>query len=276
MMYEQLAEALRTSLTQFVVTATEYLPNMVAAFVLILFGWLLGRFVDASLRRLIHGVLHPFARRGSGRGSERDVGAADRIGASFGSVGYWLVVAVFLLAAVRVLDLPILDELVAELGGYLPKLAAVGAILLGGYVAGFVARGAITRSLTQSGIAYADATGRLGQSLIVLTASIVAIDELGIDTTFVAVIFGIIAGATLLGAALALGIGSGPSVANLLAAYHVQRNYRVGQTVRVAGVVGRILEIGDTSIIIESGEGRICIPARRFIEEVSVLVTEGA
>ena len=275
MMYEQLAEALRTSLTQFVVTATEYLPNMVAAFVLILFGWLLGRFVDASLRRLIHGVLHPFARR-SGRGGERDVGAAERIGASFGSVAYWLVVAVFLLAAVRVLDLPILDELVAELGGYLPKLVAVGAILLGGYVAGFAARGGITRSLTQSGVAYADGIARLGQGLIVLTAGVVAIDELGIDTTFVAVIFGIAAGATLLGAALALGIGSGPSVANLLAAYHVQRNYRVGQTVRVAGVVGRILEIGDTSIIIENTEGRICIPARRFIEEVSVLVTEGA
>jgi small-conductance mechanosensitive channel len=274
-MYEQLAEALRTSLTQFVVTATEYLPNLLAAVVLVLFGWALGRFVDASLRRLIHGVLHPFARR-AGRGGERDVGAADRIGASFGLVAYWLVVAVFLLAAVRVLDLPILDELVAELGGYLPKLVAVGAILLGGYVAGFAARGGITRSLTQAGIAYADITGRLGQSVVILIAGVVAIDEIGVDTSFIAVIFGIVTGATLLGAALALGIGSGPSVANLLAAYHVQRNYRVGQTVRVAGVVGKILEIGDTSIIIENVEGRICIPARRFIEEVSVLVTEGA
>ena len=184
--------------------------------------------------------------------------------------------------AVELLGRQALDEaqgggaLVAELGGYLPKLVAVGAILLGGYVAGFAARGGIMRSLTQSGVAYADAIARLGQSLIVITAGVVAIDELGIDTTFVAVVFGIAAGATLLGAALALGIGSGPSVANLLAAYHVQRNYRVGQTVRVAGVVGRILEIGDTSIIIENGEGRICIPARRFIEEVSVLVTEGA
>ena len=274
-MYEQLADALRTSLTQFFVTATEYLPNLLAAIVLIAFGWVLGRFVDASLRRLIHGVLHPFARR-AGRGGERDFGNAERIGASFGLVAYWLVVAVFLLAAVRVMDLPILDELVAELGGYLPKLVAVGAILLGGYVAGFAARGGITRALTQAGISYADACGRLGQSFSVLITSVVAIDELGVDTTFVSVIFGIAIGATMLGAALALGIGSGPSVANLLAAYHVQRNYRVGQTVRVAGVVGKILEIGDTSILVENTEGRICIPARRFIEEVSVLVTEGA
>ena len=274
MVYEQLAEALGTSLAQFVATATEYLPNMLAALLLIATGWLLGRFVDASLRRLIHGVLHPFAKR-SGRTAERDL-AAERIGTSFGLVAYWLVVAVFLLAAVRVLNLPILDELVAELGGYLPKLVAVGAILLGGYLAGYAARGGVNRMLTNAGIAYGDITARFVQSFIVLITSVVAIDELGVDTTFVAVIVGIFTGATLFGAALALGLGSGPSVANLLAAYHVQRNYRVGQTVRVAGVVGRILEIGDTSIIVENDEGRVCVPARRFIEEVSTLLTEGA
>ena len=259
MVYEQLAEALGTSLAQFVATATEYLPNMLAALLLIATGWLLGRFVDASLRRLIHGVLHPFAKR-SGRAAERDL-AADRLGASFGLVAYWLVVAVFLLAAVRVLNLPILDELVSKLGGYL---------------AGYAARGGVSRALTNAGVAYADVTARLVQSFIVLITSVVAIDELGIDTTFVAVIVGIVVGATLFGAALALGLGSGPSVANLLAAYHVQRNYRVGQTVRVAGVVGRILEIGDTSIIVENDDGRVCVPARRFIEEVSTLLTEGA
>jgi len=58
---------------------------MLAALLLIATGWLLGRFVDASLRRLIHGVLHPFAKR-SGRTAERDL-AAERIGASFGLVG---------------------------------------------------------------------------------------------------------------------------------------------------------------------------------------------
>jgi small-conductance mechanosensitive channel len=274
MVYEQFAEALRASLTQFVATAAEYLPNMLAATLLVFAGWVLGRFVDASLRRLIHGVVTPFAKR-TGRGGERDL-AADRVGASFGSVAYWLVMAVFLLAAVRVLDLPILDDLVRQLGGYLPKLVVVGAIVLGGYLAGFAARGGINRAFANAGIAYGDSTARFVQSFIVVCAGIVALDEIGVDMTFVAVIFGIVCGATLLGVSLALGLGSGPSVANLLAAYHVQRNYRVGQTVRIAGVEGRILEIGDTSIIVENDAGRVCVPARRFIEEVSILVTEGA
>jgi small-conductance mechanosensitive channel len=274
MVYEQLAEALRSSLSEFIGTAGEYLPNIVGALLLVLLGWGFGRFVDASLRRLIHGILSPFAKRSGPRG-DRDI-AADRVGAGFGSVAFWLVMAVFLLAAIRLLDLPILDELVGELGGYLPKLVVIGAILLGGYVAGFAARGGINRALAGAGIAYGDATARFVQSSIVLMAGIVAIDEIGVDTTFIIVILGIVAGATLFGAALAIGIGAGPSIANLLAAYHVQRNYRVGQTVRVAGVMGRILEIGDTSIIVENDEGRVCVPARRFIEEVSTLVTEGA
>ena len=51
---------------------------------------------------------------------------------------------------------------------------------------------------------------------------------------------------------------------------------RTAQVINESRSSGRILEIGDTSIIVENDEGRICIPARRFIEEVSVLVTEGA
>jgi len=48
-------------------------------------------------------------------------------------------------------------------------------------------------------------------------------------------------------------------------------DYQVGYP-----VIGRILEIGDTSVIVENDDGRVCVPARRFIEEVSTLLTEGA
>ncbi len=45
----------------------------------------------------------------------------------------------------------------------------------------------------------------------------------------------------------------------------------MGQTVRVAGIEGRILELTPVSMILETEEGRVTLPAKVFGEEPIVL-----
>jgi hypothetical protein len=40
-------------------------------------------------------------------------------------------------------------------------------------------------------------------------------------------------------------------------------------------VRGKILEISPTSVALETAEGRVLVPAKRFTEETSVLLTGG-
>jgi small-conductance mechanosensitive channel len=85
----------------------------------------------------------------------------------------------------------------------------------------------------------------------------------------VAIVFGTAFG----GAALAFGLGSGLSASNIISAHYLMKTYRPGQTVRIGGVQGRILEITRTDVILETPEGQVLVPARKFSEEASVLLT---
>jgi RNase P/RNase MRP subunit p29 len=51
--------------------------------------------------------------------------------------------------------------------------------------------------------------------------------------------------------------------------------YRVGQTVRVGEIEGRILRTTSTSVVLDTKSGQVQLPASIFSEQPSVLVAEG-
>jgi small-conductance mechanosensitive channel len=80
-------------------------------------------------------------------------------------------------------------------------------------------------------------------------------------------------GAIIGAAALAFGLGSRTAVSNIIAAHYLRQIYRVGHTVKVGNVHGKILEITPTAVIIEESDGRVLVPAKEFSEGISVLIT---
>ena len=53
--------------------------------------------------------------------------------------------------------------------------------------------------------------------------------------------------------------------------HHFRHTYSVGQTVRVAGHEGRILDLTPVSVVLETEDGRVTLPAKVFGEEAIVL-----
>ena len=72
--------------------------------------------------------------------------------------------------------------------------------------------------------------------------------------------------------ALAFGLGSGPIVSNIMASYYAAKAYRIGDVVRVAGVEGTVREINPTSIVLDAADGEVHLPARKYCDEVSVVL----
>ena len=272
--WTRLDNAVRTWFATLVDQASAYLPNLIGAIVLTIVGWIVGRLLRAFVRRIAEGVLARIGRLPGSSDLQRPVTSSTVIELLAGGV-YWLVVLVFFLAAVHLLQLPFLRSVVAAMGAYLPHLVAAGVVVLVGYIAGGIARGAIARATRTSGVAYGDLLGRMVQTGIVIVTLVVALDELGIDNTFLIMASGIFLASTLGGAAVAFGLGARASVSNLLASHYVQRNFRPGHVVRIGSIEGRILEIGETSVVVETAEGRVHIPASLFSEQVSTLLTDG-
>jgi len=106
-------------------------------------------------------------------------------------------------------------------------------------------------------------------------AATVAIDQLGIEITFLVVVAAIVLGATLGAVGLAFGLGARESVSNLLACHYLAKWYRVGHVVRVGEHEGRIVEILPSAVVLQTGDGRLYLPARQFADQPSLLVRDG-
>ena len=57
-----------------------------------------------------------------------------------------------------------------------------------------------------------------------------------------------------------------------MASYYAAKAYRVGDVVRVAGIEGVVREITPTSIVLDSADGQVHLPARKYCDEVSVVL----
>jgi small-conductance mechanosensitive channel len=103
----------------------------------------------------------------------------------------------------------------------------------------------------------------------------VGAEQIGIKITFLIVIVAAIGFALIGAVTLSLSLGARDYVANLIGAHYLRKRYNIGQRIRVAGFEGRILELADTEIILETAEGRTSLPANVYNKESITLVIDG-
>jgi hypothetical protein len=256
-------------LTERVAAATGLTPSTVIAILILFIGLVTATLLGRLARRLVArsarwiGDLQPGAM---------SLPHLERVQQAVGRAVYWLVVVCAVMAATETLGLPVVTAWLSGVATFLPRVAVAILIIALGTVAARVARHVVTSTAGAANVSSADRLGRVTELALLLGTALVAIEQLGIEISFLKATLLILFGALLLGAALAFGFGGRDLVANILSAHYVHRLYQVGQVVRVDGVEGRIVRIAETSIILECAEGDVSIPARVFADSRSTLV----
>lgn len=245
------------------------LPDLLAALALLLIGWL----VASLLRRLIISLGMRL-----NRGLDR-VLRDQRIRLSatqlrlLSSLVFWIVVFGFITAAAEVANFETLSGWLEAVIAYLPKLLLGVLIIVAGYLLSSIVRSLVSDALDSAGVAQRALIGRLAQAATFLAALAIGIEQMGIDVTFLTTVIAIVLGTVLAAFALAFGMGARQLVANLIAAHSLQRRLSVGHRARIGGIEGEILELTATGVILATAEGRVNVPASRFDEEASVLLS---
>lgn len=252
----------------------EHLPAVAFAALLLVLGWGVGRI----LARVARGFTERLLARLEGTAAVGDAiesSGARTVGPRLvGGLVFWLVLTLFAVAAVEVLGLPIMTDLLGRVVSYLPNLIAALVIVLGGMVGARVARTAVVRAGAAAGIAQAGAIGSAVHAVILVMVLVIALEQLGVNGHVLELTLAVTVGSTLAAAALAFGLGARTSVANIIAARYVTDLYRVGQAIRIDEVEGTVVEHTPTAVIVETSEGRVVVPAGRFHETRCVLLSE--
>jgi hypothetical protein len=181
--------------------AVAFLPNILAAFVILAVGLLVAKVVERVTRRLLMAVgldRRPAARKLLGQGA-----SLERLPPAGGRIVYWVLALVTVGLAVDALHLAWLSAGVARVLAYLPSVLAAGAIAVAGYVAGnFLYR------KVSSGEAASLLWARLTRGAIFALAAFMALQELRIATSIVTIAFAVALAAMAVAGALAFGLGN--------------------------------------------------------------------
>jgi small-conductance mechanosensitive channel len=254
---------------------TEYFPNIVGASALLLIGWIVARLLRFITRRLVSQLNRFVPSRILGR--ELKSTRVDKVTSDVVSaVVFWAVFLFFVAAATEALGLTVVTSALGSLAGYLPTLLAAVLVVLAGLVTGNIGQSLVTRTAASASIGYAETLGRMVKVTVLLLAVVVALDQIGIDSTLLILVTAIVIGMILGGLALAFGVGARTMVSNLLASHYLHQAFQVGQNIRLGDVRGRIEEIRPTHVVVDSDEGRIWVPAKQFAETTSVVLAEGS
>lgn len=245
-----------------------WLPNLAAALLLILLGWVVARVVQFLIRNIL-------TRLGVDRLSERagiskaltEAGFVSTASDLLARLIYWLVLLVFLLAATESLGLIGVVEILRSFVSYLPSvLAAAVILLLGSLIARFVGDAIRTLAL-QAGIASGPILGQVVRYVLLIFAIVLALDQLGIETNLLTIAVSVIITSLALALALAFGIGSRGLARNILAGYHAREAFMPGQRLNIHGHTGELVNIGTVKATVETEHGLVSLPNSILIEE---------
>jgi small-conductance mechanosensitive channel len=187
---------------------------------------------------------------------------------------FWAVFLFAIAGATERLGVPIAGAALSAVAAFLPRVAAAVLIVMLGFVLADLARNFVAGTAASARVGGAPRLGRVAQLSILFITAVVAFEELGIQTLFIIVVVGIALAAGLGGAAIAFGLGARTTVSNMIASYYAMKLLRVGQSVRIGEVEGRIVDFTPTSVIIATRAGQVLVPAKEFGERSAVMLAE--
>lgn len=261
---------LSAAFRQFAERAGQYLPSILGAFLLLLMGWIVARVLRSLAVRSAVVIDRLLARMTTSGATER-AKLPQSSARVLGSLVFWLVLLFFVTAATQVLGLNAFTAWLAGVVNYVPTLFSGGLIIAAGFLLSRLARDLVVATSAVSGSRQRELLGRTVQAIILVTALLVGADQIGIKVTFLVIIAAIAGGTVVVSVALAMSLGARSYVANLIGGHHMRNSFSVGQTVRMAGYEGRILDLTPVTVVLETEDGRVTLPARIFGEEAIVL-----
>lgn len=192
-------------------------PGVLVAILLLLVGMLVARGLRAAVEKFLKFVrVDEYTEKIRLNELLSRLGFGHSPGYVIGFLVYWLIILVFLLSAANAVELTAVSRLLERVVLFIPKLiggilVVAGGLLLG-HLLGEIVRSAATANKLQGAVALSKAA----RFVVIVFATIMAFEQIGIDTTIITSSVQIILATIGLGLALAFGLGGRNAAAEVI------------------------------------------------------------
>jgi hypothetical protein len=185
-----------------------FLPGLLSGLVVLLIGFGLAWLVKLLAVRIVRLLKADaaFARTGVTEALNK-MAVKDTPAKLIGRTFFWLVMIIFLVLSLKVMKVPVIDQLLERFLLYLPNVfVALIILVLGWFLGNFAGRAALIAAVN-AGSKLAGQLSRAVKGIILLFAFVMAFEQLGIGRNTIVAAFIIAFGGVVLALALAFGLG---------------------------------------------------------------------
>ncbi len=244
------------------------LPNIAGALAVILVGWVVARLVSKGIKRLLQ---KSNIDRLAAKLNDIDLfsKANFRIVPStiLSKLLYFLIMFIVVIVATDVLGMQVVSDLMTNLLNYVPHLlSAFLVFIVGVMVADFIKNIVLTTCVSLA-IPAASLIANIVFYFLFLNVTMIALTQAKINTDFIQDNLSIILGGIVLAFAIGYGFASRSIVANFLSSFYNKEKIKPGDVIRIDGIKGRVMEVDNTSIILQSEGRKVVIPLSKLDSE---------
>jgi small-conductance mechanosensitive channel len=185
-----------------------FLPEFIGAIIIFVAGLIIAKLVQMLIVKLLRLVRFDSAADKTGVKGFLDKGNIIKTPSEIiGSLVYWFVMILALIASMDALGLPIVSDILNDIFLYIPNVVAAIIILILGLLFGNLLSAVVRTAASNAGLTTAEGMAKTALYAIVVFSVAIALIQLGIGEEIVASAFGLSFGAVALAFGLAFGLG---------------------------------------------------------------------
>ena len=248
----------------------EYTPNLFGTILLLLVGYLVSKAVSGFSKKILRTIGIDKASEKIGlHKSLENIGVKLKSSDLFGVVFFWLVMLIFIISASETLNLSKITDTIDGFIRYLPNIIGAGLIFILGLMVAQFFKNIIRGMSKQISPLYSKVLSSVVYFIIVVLVSVLAVNQLQLETELINRIVEIIlisAGVVL---ALSFGLGTRDLSKSVISGLLLREQIKQGTRVEFDNINGAVEQIGlvNTIVLIEDGK-KVHIPNAVLISSV--------
>lgn len=256
------------ALSEMLMGMVNAIPKFISALVILLIGLIISNIVKNITSRTLRKL--NFDDLGS-KINQIDILSKNNIEVKLsqlaGKTAYFVLMLVFVMAAIGALDMPVLAELIKDFITFVPNLIAAFIILMGGLLLADTLKNVVFSTCKSLGMPSANIIASFVFYFIFVNVIIVALSQAKINTAFFAQNISIIIAGGVLAFSIGYGLASKDLVASFLASYYTKDKLNIGDKVTINNVTGKITNLDKSSVTIASDNKEIIVPLNKILQE---------
>lgn len=193
------------------------LPGVLGAVLLLLIGMLIARGLRTAVEKFLKLVrMDEYTEKVKLNELLSRLGFGTSPAFIVGFLVYWLVILAFLVSAANAVELTVVSELLEQFALFIPRLIGAVLVLAGGLLLAHFSGEIVQNAAVANKIQGAVALSKAARLVVMVFAAIMALEQIGIDTSIITSSVQIILATIGLGLAIAFGLGGKDVAADIL------------------------------------------------------------